>query len=161
MERNIEALTQLRRVAVEAPDELFHMRAVVETLECGTARCLLGWMIIDPWFIQNTPISQFVPPDYDEVFMPDVDDMCDIAEMFGLSEKQTEKLFGDGLDTNMDPHAVPKAEVLWNINRLIAGRKARSYRATGRFRIVPKSALRVPQSPPIGALDPNLLPPTN
>ena len=44
---NIEALTQLRRVVEAAPEELFHMRAVVEHVDCGTRRCALGWAIIE------------------------------------------------------------------------------------------------------------------
>jgi hypothetical protein len=148
-----EALTQLRRVAVQAPDELFHMNAVVEHAECGTARCLLGWMIIDPWFVTHTPIGQFISPNYFKMHLPD--DLSGVAEIFGLSDRQANKLFGGGLDTN-DGHAVPKAEVLWNIDRLLAGRKVRHYRATGKHKVVPKYALAV-IDPPLGALDPDLL----
>jgi hypothetical protein len=155
MEPNIEALTELRRVAVEAPDELFHMRAVVENTTCGTARCLLGWMIIDPWFCAQPVLTHLIPTTYAARHLPDEYAMDILVEYLGLSMKQARKLFGDGLDIDMDPHGVPKWEVLWNLDRLIAGKKARYYRATGKRKTVP---LYDPgwHTAMIGALDPVL-----
>ena len=64
-----EALQQLYRVAEEAPEDLIHMRAIVEQVSCGTARCLLGWAIIDPWLQKNTTINDIIPADWSEKYI--------------------------------------------------------------------------------------------
>lgn len=123
---NIEALQQLRRVVQDAPDDLLHMRAVVEEAACGTARCALGWCIVDPWFQKNTAINDIYPIDYSRpglVLDPGT------QALFDISCQDANNLFGGNLGRSIDEHAVSKEEVLWNIDELLAGRHALPYAA--------------------------------
>ncbi len=143
--RNIVMLKQLRRVAENAPEDLLHMRAVVERSGCGTARCLLGWSFVDAWFIENTMFHRF--HDHNDQYLPDDLDTPDLAIMFGISKRDAEKLFAtDSCPPNMSAHCVsklpPKAEtdrfavkqeVLNNIDRLLAGKRAVNYKAVRGF----------------------------
>ena len=127
---NTEALTQLRRVVEAAPEELFHMRAVVEHVDCGTARCALGWAIIDPWFQANTRINEALPADYDRQMYLGYRTERVLCEIFDIDEKDTRYLFAAHLSVYVDPHAVPRRTVLANIDRLLAGKRAVKYKAT-------------------------------
>ena len=128
---NTEALTQLRRVVEAAPEELFHMRAVVEHVDCGTARCALGWAIIDPWFQANTRINEALPADYDrQQYLTDDGTEGVLCEIFDIDEEDTSYLFAADLSVRVDPHAVPRRTVLANIDRLLAGKRAVKYKAT-------------------------------
>jgi hypothetical protein len=118
---NEEALRQLHRVVEEAPDDRLHMRSFTETGPCGTAHCAADWAAIDPWFRANMPLDEIIRSS---------DPFARLAAAFGLSEKDAENLFGGDLAGYTDPHAVSKAEVFWNIDRLLAGQPALPYAAT-------------------------------
>lgn len=126
---NCEVLQQLKRVVEDAPVHLFHMRAVVEISDtCGTARCALGWSIIDPWFQQNTRINEVLPSDFNEKKFQWKGDI--LLEVFGLTPQQFNDLFGCELSiTKSYAHAVSRAEVLDNIDRLLSGEEPIRYPA--------------------------------
>ncbi len=101
---NLDALAQLERVALEAPDD--HRFAMAE-IHCGTAHCLYGWADIDPWF-ECQPGS-------------------DIANTLGIGRENFNLLFGLGEHwTNASGPAI-KAEVIANIRRLRDGEPLVSY----------------------------------
>ena len=126
---NREALENLARVVRHAPEELFHMQAVVSHPPCGTARCAIGWAIVDPWFRENTELGELVPIDYDGVGFYGFD-TDDLAHLFGITEKDANKLFMvTGYFRSAEEHPVSRAEVLWNIKQLLDGKHARPYRA--------------------------------
>lgn len=136
MERNFEALRQLRRVVEAAPDDLLHMRAIVELAKCGTARCALGWAIIDPWFQQNTAINELIPANFRGQAISDLPDhqgghntWKSLSGIFGIGLDNTDNLFAGDIFQDTNEHAVSKAEVLWNIDELLAERDALPYRA--------------------------------
>jgi len=114
-----EILINLRRVAEAAPEDLLHMTKVVHYANCGTARCLLGWAIIDPWFRANTPIGEEIRETYDWGGIPPT--ATPLNEIFCLDEEDCEHLFayGDGELESNNPHCVSKAEVLSNIDSLL------------------------------------------
>lgn len=134
MKRNIPALKELRRVCVEAPDELFHMRRYVEVASCGTARCMLGWAVIDPAFTKV--VADIVPDGWtveklDEAegrryFWSDAGKL--MAEHLGLTIDEGHILFAADISRGASAHSVSKDEVLWNIDELIAGRSPLRYR---------------------------------
>lgn len=119
---NVEALTQLRRVISDAPDELLHMRAIVKEAKCGTARCAIGWCFVDPWFIENTSLPAFEKDILDG-------DWDYLEELFSIAPASTTNLFGGALSPWGDEHAVSKGEVLANIDALLAGEDAVEYAA--------------------------------
>jgi hypothetical protein len=123
---NIEALQQLRRVVENAPNELFHMRTLVEQAPCGTARCAFGWCLIDPWFLENTEIETTVTTISNRILM----DFYKAAEIFDISDDDAHKLFGAGISYRYGPHSVSKEEVLNNIDNLLAGHSALPYTAS-------------------------------
>lgn len=125
---NIEALTQLRRVVEAAPEELFHMRSVVEKSSCGTARCAFGWALIDPWFAQNTNIAKCVEPHSHYMNSFYIISYA-AAELFDILQINVDRLLAINADNTMDPHAISCQEVIDNIDRLLAGHPAESYRA--------------------------------
>lgn len=139
-----EALQQLYRVAEEAPEELLHMRAVVEKASCGTARCLLGWAIIDPWFQKNTIINDILPPDWNERILPSHKESF-LDEIFGINCEDTDNLFALNMHAYADEHAVSKDEVLWNLRELIAGNSALPYEATEDYVPVYASGIENPE----------------
>jgi hypothetical protein len=125
MERNIEALRELRRVAEAAPEDLLHMHVITEKAPCGTAHCLMGWAMIDPYFcaLPNFPRRE---GDWDSMVLK-------AAKALGLEEIEAHCLFATSprfLTFSLHPHAISKAEVLWNLDELIAGRDACAYEAT-------------------------------
>jgi hypothetical protein len=121
MERNIEALRELRRVAEAAPDDLFHMHVVSEKAPCGTAHCLMGWAMIDPYFraLPNFPRRE---GDWFLRMVPKA------AKALGLNSEEAHLLFASGLAIGSDPHDIGKGEVLWNLDQLIAGKPPLPYR---------------------------------
>lgn len=127
--RNRPALRNLCRVVESAPDDLLHMRAIVEPASCGTARCALGWAIVDPWFQRETTINQILPADHNSRGLKTYHDHADLSTLFGLSKSDCSNLFAFEAPLGLDPHAISKAEVLANITRLLAGRHALCYKA--------------------------------
>lgn len=129
---NIEALKQLRRVVQNAPDDLFHMRAVVENASCGTARCAFGWALVDPWFQQNTEILDVGTVDLDEHGNINYCSMSfyGAANLFDVSDTDANNLFGGELNYGTEEHAVSKEEVIWNIDQLLNDKPALPYAAT-------------------------------
>jgi hypothetical protein len=123
---NEENLRQLRRVVEAAPEERFHMRSIAEMASCGTAFCALGWFALDPWARANTSIVSIVYAFYS---------CLSAASLFGISEGEAEHLFGISLPGTCNPHCVTKAEVLWNIDELLAGRTTRPYAALAGFSV--------------------------
>lgn len=121
---NIEALQQLRRVVENAPEDLLHMRRVVDPSPCGTARCALGWCLVDPWFQKNTELRNYAAW-ADDTFPP-----ANLEAIFGAEPEEIDHVFAGSINTYADGHAVSKAEVLWNIDRLMAGEETRPYAAT-------------------------------
>jgi hypothetical protein len=126
MERNIEALKELRRVAIAAPEDLLHMAVVTEKAPCGTAHCLMGWAMVDPYFrgLDGFPKGG---RDWFTSMVPRA------AKALGLEEIEAHCLFATSphhLTFSLNPHAISKAEVLWNLDELIAGRDAGAYEAT-------------------------------
>ncbi len=112
---NREALTNLRRVVAAAPEERFDMRDVV----CGTSRCALGWCFLDPWFMEHHLGGLTV---YDI-------DFYKAGEIFGLGYDDRRALFAGSAMLSMRPDVVSRQEVLENIDRLLAGELAQTYRA--------------------------------
>lgn len=124
---NVENLQQLKRVVRDRPDDQFDMVFLAKKTDCGTVACAIGSAAMDPWFLQNTPISSALSvailPD-GEVKMVISHDMDDIlAELFDLCEEDIDNLFY----TNTTPGNVTKDMVLENIDRLIAGLLAEEY----------------------------------
>jgi hypothetical protein len=141
---NIPRLQQLRRVVEQAPDDRFHMRTVVETADCGTARCAFGWALVDPQFQADLEFCHAVFADWPTAFpttpaqptsLQEVEYFPgnQVAKYFGLTDRQMTVLFGGDLSPSCPEHAVTKAEVIWNIDELIAGREPAYYKATGNY----------------------------
>ena len=116
---NIQALRELHRVVLDAPDYLFHMRSFIEETHCGTARCAIGWACMDPWFA-----PRFYP-----LVTVDYVSRTFLARFFGISMKELSHLIADDQTHSLNAHAISKAEVLWNICQLIRGKPSRPYRA--------------------------------
>lgn len=114
-----EILAQLRRVVEAAPEDRLHMRRYAEEAECGTALCAAGFCLIDPWFRARTLILGY----FDDA------SELELHDLFQIDEEDARNLFGFALYRGVDPHAVTKAEVLWNVDELLAGRPARPYAA--------------------------------
>lgn len=136
-EQKIERLKQLRRVVEAAPEDRLHMRTFCEQAECGTAYCAAGWAAIDPWFRENTEIEGvFEYADDGHLFTGfGVWDVFDpLADIFGISRLAAGCLFGYGMSVTDEPHAVTKAEVLANIDRLLRGLPAERYAVIERRR---------------------------
>ena len=126
---NKEALRQLRRVVEGAPEHQFHMNRVVDNTDCGTARCAIGWAVVDKWFQKNTSLVQWIDPKTKKQYI--LPSATALAQIFGIPTEDVSNLFGGDLNSeDGDPHSVSKQEVLWNIDALLAGRDSRPYRAT-------------------------------
>lgn len=124
MERNIEALEQLKRVVADAPEGLFVMNRWSTYRACGTAHCAAGWAAVDPWFKRNTDIGRvFVETAEDFVIM--TDDWEVMAAIFGITEDDANRLFA--YEITSSGAKATKADVIANIDRLIAGEAAVSY----------------------------------
>lgn len=125
---NIEALKQLRRVVEAAPDDRFHMRRWSEKAPCGTAYCAAGWAAIDPWFRENTGIGDiFKLRRYGYLELITCSPFFSLARLFDISIYEAATLFGIGIDPRSNPHAVSRAEVIANIDRILAGQKPERY----------------------------------
>jgi len=131
---NIKVLKQLRRVAEEAPDEQLHMTSFVDTnASCGTARCLIGWAIIDPWFQKHTRINDVLPADFAETHFGLTPKHAKILkEMFDIDGREVSALFAFHSYMNSDPHGISKADVLASIDALIEGHSIRPYAGLSR-----------------------------
>lgn len=127
---NIERLQQLRRVVEAAPDDRLHMRAWSERAECGTAYCAAGWAALDPWFQENTPILGVFEITETKMVESLGNSSIDLADLFGITSRDASALFATYSLCGIGPHAISKAEVLANIDRLIAGDSAKRYAAT-------------------------------
>lgn len=131
--QKIERLQQLRRVVEAATDHRFHMRTFCEEADCGTAYCAAGWAAIDPWFRENTAMGDIFEVG-EEGMLREADDVYDPFEnlggVFGISYLDSLNLFGADLSRiYSEPHAVSRAEVIANVDRLIAGEPATPYAA--------------------------------
>lgn len=141
LKRDIDNLLRLREVIAEVPDDRLHMRILVEDSECGTAFCAAGWAAIDPvlgprirqelhvqlrgWLPEDEPAAPLTESDlHSEGF---VCIQLALTSVLGLSAVDSDRLFASGIFRYADRHAVTKAEVLWNIDRLIMGKHARRY----------------------------------
>ena len=121
---NVEALTQLRRVVHDAPE--LDMSKVV----CDTARCAVGWAVIDPWFQKNTNLNAIIAAEYRGHTFPDLDLTClQLSRLFGIELFNADRLFGGGLSADSNPDCVSKQEFLDNIDRLLRGEDAQEYAA--------------------------------
>jgi hypothetical protein len=146
---NRELLLQLRRVLLEAPEDRLHMRTLCgPKAACGTAMCLAGFAAVDPWFRAHTPLSAelaaathrlaYAGPaafllrpaavGFEVEAAPGGWDRA--RDLFGLSDDDADALFGWALNYDDAAHAVTRAEVLWNLDELLAGRSPRPYAAT-------------------------------
>jgi hypothetical protein len=131
---NIERLKQLRRVIEEAPEDRLHMRAYSEVAECGTAYCAAGWAAVDSWFQKNTEINETLEvTEEGRIIVADIvadgdrDEFENFADIFGIHPDDSEALFGADPARDIGPHAVSKAQVLDNIDRLLKGKPAEVY----------------------------------
>jgi hypothetical protein len=135
---NIEALKQLRRVVIAAPDDRFDMSAYGKRTKCGTVCCAAGWAALDPWFQANTTIGQVLPVDArpesereefgsDQLF--DFSQFLNggghpadgLSQVFGLSLIQADCLFLP------DKSKVVKSQVIANIDAIIGGGNPKPY----------------------------------
>jgi hypothetical protein len=130
-----ERLRQLRRVIDSAPEERFVMRTWSERSGCQTTFCAAGWCAVDSWFRENTKIGTIFAVAGDSEGQVTVypinyvfNVFRDLANLFSISIDDAEALFGVGI-RSVDPHAVSRAEVLANIDRLLAGKPAEVYAA--------------------------------
>jgi hypothetical protein len=121
---NVECLRQLRRVVEEAPADRFDMRDFCLPTSCGTAYCAAGWAAIDPWFRANTRIGEWFRGDAGDLLYIHPNARFGLQEIFGLEETATKRLFALGVDCWAP---AMKRAVLANIDRLLAGKRARSY----------------------------------
>lgn len=123
---NLTALRQLKRVVKAAPAERFRMRKFTEQTDCGTAYCAAGWAAIDPWFNKRGLYMRGDAPETPNNMWA----QGALSEIFGLTLENTFALFAfDTPPPDIDPHAITKAEVIANIDRLLAGKRATVYRA--------------------------------
>lgn len=128
MKRNVKALRRLRSVFRAAPAELVHMRDYTESAPCGTARCLIGW----GWTDQKL-IEMGLPniPQGGRAFYS-----RRLAKFFGISVNVARHLFAFYLGRSSEqvlennPHAITKAQVLRQLDRVIAGKPIRPYRVS-------------------------------
>jgi hypothetical protein len=125
---NLEALKQLRRVAVEAPDDRFNMASWCEDIGCQTVMCLAGWAAIDPWHRQNTSINVQFYVYSDMTVVNTYECLTDdfLAEIYGIDSEDAQSLFAIDVGSAIS-RAVTKVEVIDNIDRLLAGLSARRY----------------------------------
>lgn len=139
---NVEALTNLRRVAADAPPDRLHMRRWFERAGCGTAYCLAGWAALDPWMAEHTPIRT----GFDVEPLPDAPGRYRVAmaarpgdgrdifdwlgtDVIGIGHRNAAALFGAGLHLEGDPHAVRRETVLGRLDALLAGGDIEPYDA--------------------------------
>jgi hypothetical protein len=133
--RNKEALRELRRVIEAAPDELLQMRALHEKCECGTAYCALGWAVQDPYFVEKFGRELQRKHGWTNGTAPGLLNLGFTRLMevtpavFGIVQENANRLFASDINYYKGPYSVSKAEVLWNIDQLLAGKPPRYYEA--------------------------------
>ena len=119
-----ERLLQLRRVVLAAPESRFDMNH----FRCGTAMCAAGWAASDPWFTER---GLHLAGEGDAVAIRFAEDSFDsfsaLEVFFLLSAQDTERLFAAEAISGTGP--ITKEEVIENIDRILAGEPARTYRA--------------------------------
>ena len=121
-----ERLQELRRVVAAVPDELLYMFEVRMELDCGTAYCAAGWAGQDPYFVERGFKLGHSNVRYTSLESSiDVFGFDALKEFFGLSDKNTEKLFGTGMKAYR--RGAKKEHVLANIDRLLTGKAALCY----------------------------------
>jgi hypothetical protein len=121
---NLECLRQLRRVVEAAPEDRFDMRRFSTPTDCGTAYCAAGWAAIDPWFREHTELGRAFRVGVGGMLGWD-DDLAEVlGEVFGLTDGETNRLFGMFVGESC---GVTRRLVLASIDRLLAGKAARSY----------------------------------
>jgi hypothetical protein len=126
-----ERLRQLRRVVEEAPAERFDMAWLCRLDKCGTAHCAAGWAVLDPWFQQETPILDHFTITHKSEFRVLVTAKSfegafpGLAQIFGLELTEAHYLFGANL---YGVSTVSQSKVLANIDRVLQGKQAVSYR---------------------------------
>jgi hypothetical protein len=126
---NVEALQQLRRVMEAAPDDRIHMNSFSERAACGTAYCAAGWAAVDPWFQQNTAIPEIFAVNEDGTLSQRIGDAFGaLANVFDIYNDEADILFA-AESGDIDDHAITKAEVINNIDALIAGGEPEVYDA--------------------------------
>ena len=121
-------LQRLRELIEKVPDDLLHMNTVGEVARCGTAYCLAGWMAFDPWFRANTEMGA-IALDKDGIPVDRPYALDTAGRVLGLDEDDATALMACSASVSIDPHDIPKLEVLENIDRLIAGFSAVEYAA--------------------------------
>ena len=119
-----ERLLQLRRVVLAAPESRFDMNH----FRCGAAMCAAGWAASDPWFTER---GLHLAGEGDAVAIRFAEDSFDsfsaLEVFFLLSAQDTERLFAAEAISGTGP--ITKEEVIENIDRILAGEPARTYRA--------------------------------
>lgn len=143
---NIEALKQARRIMVDLKIG-FDMRCLNHFKpDCGTAHCLAGWICLDPWFRANTAIGQSTRARENGVVEPaglddnrearradksleNVHDAAIFAQVqgvLGLDADDRDALLGLNTLASWLYYA-SEWDVIANIDRLIAGKRAVRY----------------------------------
>src|SRR6185312_5342489 len=107
---NLEALTNLLRVAREAPEDRLHMQSWCEQAECGTAYCLAGWAAVDPWHRKHTAIDKAFYRNRDGIVWPQVLDVTGFLadHVYGIAARDARILFAVEVVAHMDPHPITK-----------------------------------------------------
>lgn len=115
VKRNLKALEKLREIFVRVPEHRVHMGVVMERTHCGSAGCLLGWSRAyakkHRWFEEAR------------------------ANDFGLANATARKLFAIDVMSEPalreNPHLITKAQVLRQLDRVIAGKPIKPYVVKG------------------------------
>ncbi len=109
-----DIVANLRRVLDEAPAESFAM----QRFQCGTARCLLGWAWVDPWFRKNTAVDCLLYENGDR--LRPTQHITELEDVFLHDGDDLNRLFGFR-DIFDDLYDVTKEDVSRNLDRLAAG----------------------------------------
>lgn len=122
---NTEALNQLRRVVLDAPEGLLVMNDFNTRLENGdVAHCAASWASRDQWFFEQG----FDLPNRALAFTY-------LERFFRISPEDTQVLFGGSLDTLDENENVElvtdRSLVTANIDRLLAGQPTKRYPGAG------------------------------
>jgi len=110
------------------------MRNFEEQAGCGTAHCLLGWAAVHPSFGPHI-LKAHRGPGETHARIDWLSTGGTANDYLGISNEDSSRLFALDISTEVDQergqtaHDVSKAEVLWNLDELIAGRHCREYRA--------------------------------
>lgn len=126
---NVEALQQLYRVIMDAPEHRLHMNAFAEKAHCGTAYCAAGWARVDKQYFRPLILKAMKAEGYD---ISDINDFSAVeyalADILGISMQNADTLFAANICHTIDKHTVKKEEVLENIERLMANKDAVAYK---------------------------------